>query len=302
MSTDKKYTPEEVKNIFANQKNSFGDCEDIPEKFKDMDFSSVFDFTADDAVFQVYNNFSPEDCMDLTCEDYNTSCVLDQAPVAQFAAGCLEKLYSHVKTGKIDRQLLHVNEKLICFAMGADLVNAVVCMGLQLSVYNRSNMDSEKAARPAFAGEMLDYYENLVQILDDYYLLDTDAQTTLAEESDILNAEAYLAEELSVYCFHILESIKKASGYVPAEGEIMFRPEMFDIAADVLKLHYEEMYEKFSEAYDKLSRFSNALFEYEIMLDDDGSYNPELSVFRLAKQAAFGDADYPLYGDENRVL
>lgn len=297
MSTNKEFTSEEVKNIFSNTIKSFGGCGDISKKH-----SSVFDFTADDAVFHTYNNLSMEECLELQDKDYDTFYVMDEAPVAEFAAGCLEKLYSHVKTGKTDREMLHINEKLLCFARGADLVNAIICMGLQLSLYNRSKGDSEKAARPAATGELLDFYQNLLQIAGNYHQLDADTQTTLAQESDILDAETYETEKLGACCYHILDVLEKAKDFVPAEDDILFRPEMFHIATDILKLHYEQLCEEYDQVYDDLNRFVNDLFDGEIILDEDGSYNADLSVFRLAKQAAFGDADYPLYGDENRIL
>ena len=293
-------------DIFEKQREQFTLTEEETEYIKklgldDIDLSET-DLSFDDEPLYILENMSLEDCLDLNdTPDYCNSAVADDYTKAEIVSCCLDALYDHIGTNSIDENMINLNEKLLCFAQGADLVNAITCMGLQLAEYNRNKEDDNPLDLPGDAGAILNFYSNLAVLVSDWEMLDADAQTTLAHEAHLVENDMYAAENTMYNFSGILDRVKDADSYLPQEGEYMYKPGLTEISANVVKMHYQEIFYAFDKIYNKLSIFMMKLLEGDIELDESGKYNRQKSVFFMAKEAAFGQGDYELPGDEYRV-
>ena len=293
-------------DIFEKQREQFALTEEETEYIKklgldDIDLSEI-DLSFDNEPLYILENMSLEECLNLNdTPDYYNSAVADDYTKSEIVSCCLDALYDHIGTNSVDENMINLNEKLLCFAEGADLVNAITCMGLQLAEYNRDKEDDNPLDLPGDTGAMLNFYSNLEILVSDRKLLDVDFQTTLAHEAHLVENDMYAAEKTMYNFSDILGRVKDADSYLPQEGEYMYEPGLIETSANVVKKHYQEIFYAFDNLHNKLAIFIMKLLEGDIVLDESGKYNRQKSVFFMAKAATFGQGDYELPGDEHRV-
>ena len=295
----------DARSIFEKQREQFALTEE--EKtyidklgLADKDFSSL-DFFSENSLLDILANMSLEESASLNDgADYNSCTDYDDYTKAEIAASCLDKLYEHIGTNSIDEKMIDLNEKLLCFAEGDDLINAITCMGLQLAKFNRNNNEVRFDNQPGETGLMLNFYHNLARTVTDWKSMDADTQMTLATEAHLIEDEANIIENITYIYSDIIERLNKAENYVPSDPEKLFRPQLSEITVNVVKMHYEYIYSAYEKVNQQIEHFVFKLSDDKINLDNGGKYNSDLSVFRLAKMKAFGNADYRLSGDERR--
>ena len=302
---EKKITPEEAQDIFARQLKKFELTEEEQARaeklgLNDIDLSEM-DLFEEKTPFEVVDSLSLEECAQLNGgSGYYDKVVCNGFTKYELAAYCLEEIYRHIETGEISQQMMDINEKLLCFAEGDDLINAITCMGLQLAKFNRNNNEVSFDNQPGETGLMLNFYHNLARTVTDWKSMDADTQMTLATEAHLIEDEANIIENITYIYSGIIERLNKAENYVPSDPEKIFRPQLSEITVNVVKMHYEYIYSAYEKVNQQIEHFVFKLIDDKINLDNGGKYNSDLSVFRLAKMKAFGNADYLLSGDERR--
>ena len=237
----------DARSIFEKQREQFALTEE--EKtyidklgLADKDFSSL-DFFSENSLLDILANMSLEESASLNDgADYNSCTDYDDYTKAEIAASCLDKLYEHIGTNSIDEKMIDLNEKLLCFAEGDDLINAITCMGLQLAKFNRNNNEVRFDNQPGETGLMLNFYHNLARTVTDWKSMDADTQMTLATEAHLIEDEANIIENITYIYSDIIERLNKAENYVPSDPEKLFRPQLSEITVNVVKMHYEYIY------------------------------------------------------------
>lgn len=302
---EKKITPEEAQDIFARQLKEFELTEEEQARAKklglnDIDLSEI-DLSEEKMPFEVVDSLSLEECARLNGgSGYYDKVVCSGFTKYELAGFCLEKLYEHIETGEISQQMMDINEKLLCFAENEELINAITCMGLQLAKFNRNNGEVRFDNQPGETGIMLNFYHNVARILTDWKSMDADTRITLATEAHLIEDEADIVENITYTYSDIIERLNKTENYVPSDPEKIFRPQLSEITANVVKMHYEYIYSTYKKTHRRIEHFVFKLRDDKINLDKGGKYNQDLSVFRLAKMKAFGNADFRLPGDRRR--
>ncbi len=304
---EKKITPEEAQDIFARQLKEFELTEEEQARAKklglnDIDLSEI-DLSEEKMPFEVVDSLSLEECARLNGgSGYYDKVVCSGFTKYELAGFCLEKLYEHIETGEISQQMMDINEKLLCFAENEELINAITCMGIQLSAYNRTqDGNDDVTSKPGTTGKMMNFHSSLADVLLMRREQDKDVQTTIANEMPLVEDEKYIAENLMYIFIGIMGRLKRAdkSGY---EDKDLFRPAVADISRDVVELHYKYICDQYRQTTEMIEKFLSYYQDGEILLDDSGIYTPEFSVFKLAKYVAFEDAEYPLPGDKERMI
>lgn len=295
----------DTRSIFEKQREQFALTEEEKAYINklgltDKDFSSL-DFFSENIPLDILTSMSLEESAGLNDgTDYNSCTVYDDYTKAEIASYCLDKLYEHIGTNGIDEKIIDLNEKLLCFAEGDDLINAITCMGLQLAKFNRNNSEVRFDNQPGETGIMLNFYHNVARILTDWKSMDADTRMTLATEAHLIEDEADIVENITYIYSDIIERLNNAENYVPSDPEKIFRPQLSEITANVVKMHYEYIYSEYEKTHRRIEHFVFKLRDDKINLDKGGKYNQDLSVFRLAKMKAFGNADFELPGDRRR--
>lgn len=295
----------DARSIFEKQREQFAITEEEKAyinklELADKDLSSL-DFFSENSPLDILANMSLEESVGLNDgTDYNSCTDYDDYTKAEIASYCLDKLYEHIRTNSIDEKMIDLNEKLLCFAEGDDLINAITCMGLQLAKFNRNNSEVSFDNQPGETGIMLNFYHNVARILTDWKSMDADTRMTLATEAHLIEDEADIVENITYTYSDIIERLNKAENYVPSYPEKIFRPQLSEITANVVKMHYEYIYSEYEKTHRRIEHFVFKLRDDKINLDKGGKYNQDLSVFRLAKMKAFGNADFELPGDRRR--
>ena len=303
----KKITPEQANDIFARQLRKFKLTEEEQARaerlgLKDIDLAEIDPF-GEELPFSVVNRLSLEECARMNDgSDYYQQVVYDGFTKYELAAYCLEELYSHIETGEIDHRMIDVNEKLLCFAENEELINAITCMGLQLSKYNQTQGEKDDVTnQPGTTGKMMNFHDSMATILSMLKEQDKDIQTTVANEIPLIEKEYEIIANLMYIYSGILDRVSTAdkAGY---EDNELYKAELAEIATDIVKTQYEFIADIYSKAAETVQNFIAQNMDDELYLDASGRYDPELSVFRLAKHVAFDDVDYALPGDEDRMV
>lgn len=304
---EKKITPEEVQDIFARQLKRFELTEEEQARaeklgLNDIDLSEI-DLSEEKMPFEVVDSLSLEECAQLNDgSGYYDKVVCNDFTKYELAGFCLEKLYEHIETGEISQQMMDINEKLLCFAENEELINAITCMGLQLSKYNQTQGEKDDVTnQPGTTGKMMNFHDSMATILSMLKEQDKDIQTTVANEIPLIEKESYIVENLMYIYSGILERVSSADKSACEDNEL-YKPELAEIATDIVKTQYEFISDIYSKAFETVKNFISDCLDDELTLDESGRYDPELSVFRLAKHVAFDDVDYALPGDEDRMV
>ncbi len=308
---EKAYSSQNAKDVFARQKARFALSEEeqaLAEKMglADKDLSS-FDFYAEEDESEneyeadglAIDGYTLEDAVYADTDSLETyDEKLNLKPVVDEA---LDFLIDAINNEQYSKYTMDMSEKLLLIACGADLVQAVICCAKHLAEHEMDHENLDSTNRRGTTGEQLNYEHRLMQILKRCTSMGVDTQTTLAYEMHLIENEYTMVDNLFVQTGAIADRLEEANKERMYWDGINYDPEVLNTVFEIVIEHYKYVSNAFYYIYEDMLNFVSKYLNVDIVLNDSGRYDRELSVICRAKYEAFGDEFYPLPGDENRV-